>query len=274
MLDNSVILITGATSGIGRELSKRLSTRAKKLVLVATKKEKLEELANELKSKNQNLEVMTEPCDISKVEDIDRMIDSILRRTQVDILINNAGVGSVSMFERSDWDQTLQMINVNVLGLTKLTHKLLPPMIERQRGGIINVASGASFITIPGIAVYNATKQYIHGFTESLIMELSGSGVIVTEVCPGPVASPMTEKLGARRNTYHPLKISADQAAVEIIAGFERRQDIVYPGFLYRWSMYFISFVPSFAVRTVGKAASYLARRRDVPMLKEAMQRQ
>jgi len=274
LFDNGVILITGATSEIGREISKNLSVRAKTLVLVAQKRDKLEELAKELKLKNQNLDIITEPYDVSRIEEIDRIMDSILRRTQhVDILINNAGMGSIALFEKSDWHQDLHMINLNVIGLTKMTHRLLPMMVERKKGGIINVASGASFISIPGAAVYNATKQYIHGFTDSLNMELTGAGVTVTEVCPGPVTSPHISQQNQGETkpaiSYHPLRISPEQAANEIIRGFEKKQDVIYPGFLYRWSMYFASFVPTFAIRFLGKSVSYWARRKESPMLEK-----
>jgi len=265
ILDNAVILITGASSGIGRELAKQLAPRARAIILVAQKKDKLDELANELKMKNQNLEIIVEPCDLSRQEEIDRVLDSVTKRINVDVLINNAGMGNISLFEKSDWQNDLYMINLNVIGLTKITHRLLPMMVERKKGGIINIASGSSFISVPGAAVYNATKAYIHGFNESLVMELAGTDVVVTEVCPGPISFPAMDKMQGQTNQegYHPLKISPSQVACEIIRGFESKQMVVYPGFLYRWSMYLASFIPHFAVRSMGKGVAYWARRNN-----------
>ena len=184
ILDASNILITGATSGLGLEFARQLAPRAKTLILVARDKSKLEEVANELK-RNQKVEVITEECDLSRGEDIERMVNSLLERIHIDVLVNNAGLGDFAFFDKSEWERDLKMMQVNVFGLTFLTYKLIPKMVERKKGGVINIGSAAGIVSIPMAAIYNATKHYINGFSESLALDLAGTGVVVTQVCPG-----------------------------------------------------------------------------------------
>jgi len=254
ILNGANILITGASSGLGVEFAKQLAPRAKSLILVAKSGDKLEDLSNQLKSKNQNLDVVVKPCDLSNVEDVKRMLESLDNRPPVDVLINNAGLGDWAYFDKSEWERDLQMIQVNVIGLTMLTHKLLPKMVARGKGGIINIGSGASVVTIPGASVYNATKHYVDGFSESLLLDLAGTGVVVTQVCPGPVSTgglnmePMTKKGGPSL-----VQISPKQCVCEAIRAFDNKQSKVYPGFIFRWLLWFYSWIPSIVVRTIGK---------------------
>jgi len=262
VLDQGVVMITGASSAMGVELARQLAGRSKSLILVAQKKDKLEELAQELRKKNQNLDVVIQPADISKDEDVERLANAVLKTTNVDVLINNAGVGEFGLFENSDWESINHVIRVNVMGLTHLTHKFLPKMVERKRGGIINIGSGATFLLVPGAAVYSASKQYIHGFTQVLQTELAGTGVIVTEVSHGPVSNPAASKMSQQTSEgFNVFEISPKQAAFEMIRAFDAKKDVVVPGFFYRWSMYGVSFVPQFVCRFVGRTFSFFSRR-------------
>jgi len=236
--------------------------------LVARKEEKMDELAKELKAKNQNLDVLIQRCDISNIQETERMLEYVLQKTSIDVLVNNAGLGDFAFFDKSKWERNHHMIQVNIVGLTFLTHKLVPFMVARGKGGIINVGSGASSITIPCAAVYSGTKHYINGLSESLNVDLVGTGVSVTQVCPGPVS---TEGLGMKHLTSSEgasiVRITPKQCAYESIRAFDSGQSKVYPGFLFRWAMFFYSFVPTFMSRLACKVASYGFRAEERRML-------
>lgn len=178
-------LITGASSGIGSELARVHASRGGDLVLVARRRERLEELARQL---TQQFGVRSEviAADLalaSAPNEIEREIGA--RSLRIDFLINNAGFGGHGLFHQRAWEKDRDMILVNVLALTALTRLLLPGMIERGHGRIMNVASTAAFLPGPLQAVYYATKAYVASFSEALANELTGTGVSVTALCPG-----------------------------------------------------------------------------------------
>jgi len=258
-------MITGASAGLGAEFARELASRAKGLILVARNKDKLEEMARELKGKNSKLEIMTEPCDFTKTDDIDRMVHSVLQKNPVvDVLINNAGIGDFEFFDKTEWENTERMIQVNCIALAYLTHRLVPPMVQRGKGGIINVGSVASMVTIPTAVVYNATKHFVDGFTETLALDLAGTGVVVTQVNPGPVATEGIGSKGAMALTSskgpYIVKVSAKQCAQETIKAFESKKIQVVPGFILRWMLWLYSFVPTWVTRTFSYWTSLAVR--------------
>lgn len=263
LIDGGNVLITGASDGLGKELAKQLARRAKTLVLLAKNRDKLEEVHRDLKSRNEKLEVIVEPCDLSNLQDVDRVINSILSKVQIDVLINNAGVGDFSLFDCSRWENDMQILQVNVIGLTFLTHKLLPPMVKRMKGGIMNISSGVVDITIPCAAVYNGSKHYVNGFCETLNMDLTGTNVHVTQVLPGPVSTDIGKQQLGSLSVAGFIAISPEQCAKEAIKGFDNRATKVYPGFMYRWAMYLYSFIPNLVVVSFGKAAAWSLRREE-----------
>ena len=187
-LDGCNVLITGASAGIGREFARQLAFSANSLVLAARRKERLEQLRAELQNCNSQLAVHLRIVDLSEKVQIDQMIEWLdQNKISIDLLINNAGVGDIGDFATSDPERDDQMLLVNMVALTRLTKKLLPQMIERKRGAVLNVGSSAGFLPIPEFAVYAATKAYVTSFSEALRAELRGSGVSVTTLCPGPV---------------------------------------------------------------------------------------
>ena len=177
-LDGCNALITGASAGIGREFARRLAFSANSLVLVARRKERLEQLLAELHSRNSQLAVHLRVVDLSETVQIDQMIEWLdQNKISIDLLINNAGLGDIGDFATSAPERDDQMLLVNIVALTRLTKKLLPQMIERKRGAVLNVGSCAGFLPIPEFAVYAATKAYVTSFSEALRAELRGSGV-------------------------------------------------------------------------------------------------
>jgi hypothetical protein len=127
-------------------------------------------------------------ADIAKQDQLTALVQWLREQDiNVDFLINNAGLGDHGLFENSEWSRVQAMLDVNIAALTRLTHLLLPGMRSSGRGAILNVSSVAAFVPIPQSAVYAATKAYVSSFTEALRIELKGSGITVTALCPGPV---------------------------------------------------------------------------------------
>jgi len=175
-------LVTGASSGIGLELAKLLATDGHDLVLVARSTAKLDALAAEIGPGR----VRVISADLSEAGAAATIHAAV---AEVDVLVNNAGVGDFGAFAEADLSKTLAMIQLNVTSLTQLTHRYLPGMLARGHGRILNVASAAAFQPGPLMAVYYATKAYVLSFSEAVAEEVRGSGVTVTALCPGPTAS-------------------------------------------------------------------------------------
>ncbi|WP_131736198.1 SDR family NAD(P)-dependent oxidoreductase [Actinomadura roseirufa] len=176
-------LVTGASSGIGESFARLLAGRGADLVIVARRAGRLDGLARELVERYRvAVEVLaadlTDPVQRGEVE-------RRLRADPVELLVNNAGHGAFGAFAELPLDDHLAEIELNVGALVRLTHAAVPGMVERGRGGVLNVASMAGFAPSPGSATYGATKAYVISFSESLHSEVAGTGVHVTALCPG-----------------------------------------------------------------------------------------
>lgn len=182
-------LITGASSGIGFELASVFARNNHNLILVARSKEKLESLRSEIEK---NYQVVAEviPLDLSLPNSAEELFNLTQKKNlKVEILLNNAGFGDHGLFLNADSKKIEEMINLNILTLTKLTKLFLPQMVENKYGKIMNVASTAAFQPGPLMSVYYATKSYVLSFSEALYEELKETGVSVTALCPGPTES-------------------------------------------------------------------------------------
>lgn len=185
MKNNQTVLITGATSGIGFELSHLFAKDGYSLVLVARNKERLENMANNFRN-NYGVRTLAISQDLSLPSSPEEIFDQLQKNSvQIDILVNNAGFNEYGPFSETVLNKELEMIYVNIISLTCLTKLLLPAMIEHKYGQILNVGSTGSFA--PGVfnAVYCATKAYVLSFSEAIAEELKGTGVTVTALCPG-----------------------------------------------------------------------------------------
>src|SRR5512137_1041621 len=192
------VLVTGASSGIGLELARCFAADGCRLVLVARKGNVLEALATDLR-KAHKIQAQVITTDLAHPDAPARLLAHLQAAgLKVDVLVNNAGFGAQGRFAELPLQRQLEMLQVNITSLTHLTRLLLPGMIERHRGGILNVASTAAFQPGPGMAVYYATKAYVLSFTEALAEELAGTGVTVTALCPGPTQTNFAEAAGAR----------------------------------------------------------------------------
>jgi short-subunit dehydrogenase len=183
-----VALVTGASAGIGAALAREAANDGHDLVLVARRREPMEALAAELKSTGAEITVI--PADLGKPGAGAALMKTVEERGLViDTLINNAGFGDTGRFDQEDPERILSMLQVNVVALTELTRLVLPQMVARKRGKVMLLASTASFLPGPGMAVYYATKSYVLSFGRAIGYELRGTGVTVTTLCPGPTTS-------------------------------------------------------------------------------------
>ncbi|MBQ7636395.1 MAG: SDR family oxidoreductase [Lachnospiraceae bacterium] len=187
-MKKDTVLITGASSGIGREMARIVSKEAHKLILVGRNIERLDELKKELIEKTEKLEVITEVTDLSLHVNCEELHG---RYPDVDLLINNAGFGDFGDFDKTALEKDIQMIETNVVALHILTKLYLKDMIEKDSGHILNVASIAGFMPGPLMATYYATKAYVVRISEAIRQELRKrrSKVGISILCPGPVAT-------------------------------------------------------------------------------------
>jgi uncharacterized protein len=232
-LDNCSAVITGASAGIGRELARQLASRARLLVLVARRRDRLEELRTELTAKNPALGVEIRETDLSNLEQTTQLAAS-LTNEPIDLLINNAGVGDHGSFATADPIHVNEQVQVNVLALTALTRALLPRMIAQKRGAILNVSSSAGFLPITGMAVYAATKAYVTSFSEAIRAETRGCGISITALCPGPVDTEFAQVADreSRRKKSGPglIHVAVGKVAQAGLSAIERDKAVVIPG--------------------------------------------
>ena len=181
----SVTIITGASAGLGVEFAKQLAAQHVSLMLVARRGDRLEALAKELQAKHK-IEVFTEALDLSAPGAVPKLMTAIAKRNlTIDGLINNAGFGLKGEFAQQDISRLLQMINLNCTALVELTHAVLPGMVARKSGAILNVASTAAFQAGPLMAIYYASKAFVLSFSEALHDDMKPHGIHVSCLCPG-----------------------------------------------------------------------------------------
>ena len=245
-------LVTGASSGIGADLARVLAARGHDLILVARRRDRLEGLAQELTGRHAiGIDVETE--DLAAPGAGRRLAERVLAAGhRIDVLVNNAGFGLAGAFHQSDPSELSGMIAVNVAAPTELARALLPGMLERGRGGILNIASTAAFQPGPLMAVYYATKAYVLSWSEALWEECRGTGVTVTALCPGPVATEFAERAamtGTRLvSTKLMPRISSARVAELGVDGFLRGKRVVVPGLTYG----FIALTSGLVPRALG----------------------
>ena len=230
-------LVTGASSGIGAAIAGELASRGYALALVARREERLRTLATELNEAH-GVDVAVIAADLSEESGRDRLAEGLRGGSRVvDVLVNNAGYGSRGDFVTNPRERMVGMVKINIEAVVDLSARILPGMVERGRGTILNVASMAAFQPMPGAAVYSASKSFVLSFSESIRTELRGSGVTVTAVCPGPVKTEFTDAAGmggVEEETPDAFWMSAEQIAAAAVDGADRDKRVVVPGTLNR----------------------------------------
>lgn len=229
------VLITGASSGIGRDLAKVLSNKYDEMVLVGRDKERLESLKQELN--NTNIKIVS--TDISNKDNCIKLYNE---NKNVDLLINNAGFGDCGIFDKTDLNKDLDMINTNIVGLHILTKLYLSDMKKKNSGHILNVASIAGFMSGPLMATYYATKNYVVRLSEAIRVELKKekSKVKISILCPGPVNT----KFNKRANVKFNLKESNSMIIAKYAVSHLNKFYIV-PGFGVKFTRIISHILPS-----------------------------
>jgi short-subunit dehydrogenase len=225
-------LITGASAGIGEEFARQLSARGYDLILVARRKDRLEQLAEQVPTKAHVIE-----CDLgSEVAKLPGKVEKL--GVDVGLLVNNAGFGLRGRFLELDPEREAEMVRVNCEAVVILTHALLPGMVERGRGGVITVASTAGMQPLPYETTYGASKAFAISFMEALSMELKGTGVKTLVVNPGPVKTEWQSVAGYDENTrIMPGMITADRCVSDSLRAYDRGKRSIIPGRLFPWMM-------------------------------------
>ena len=244
------VLITGASSGIGLELAKLFAEDGNNLVIVARREELLNKIADELKSEyGINVEVI--PKDLT-LEKSTLEIYEQLKDKDIDVIVNNAGFGAVGPFSELDYKRQIDMVNLNITALTSLTRLFIPNMIEKNRGGILNVGSLAGFQPGPYASIYYATKAFVLSFTEGLKEELKNSDLKISCLAPGPTNTEFGEVSGLDKSFLFKFgTMGAREVARQGYSGFLNGETVVIPGFSNRLLPLLVRISPRFLVRRI-----------------------
>ncbi len=237
-------LITGASSGIGREMALYLASMDYELILVGRDKKKLEELQNSLNVSSQV--IVADLSDITKVKEVYVMT----KNDNIDILINNAGFGMFGKFYETDINRELEMINTNVLAVHLLTKLYLRDMQKRNSGYILNVASSAAFGPGPLMATYYATKAYVNNLTEAINEELrrNNSNVFVCSLCPGPVDTNFNNVAGVK---FSVKPLTSQEVAKYAIDKMFKKKVVIVPSFGMKMALFFRRFASRKLMRKI-----------------------
>ncbi|MBI4185705.1 SDR family oxidoreductase [Candidatus Berkelbacteria bacterium] len=246
MKTHQVILITGASSGIGLALARLAAADGCDLVLIARRHERLKALKGQLE-RSHDVSVSLIVADLTDPDTPSTIVKELnARQLDVEVLINNAGVGVVGSFATTDWEKEAAMIDVNIRALTHLTKLLVPGMIERHSGRILNLSSMAAFVPGPGMAVYYASKAFVQSFSEALAEELRGTGVTVTTLNPGPTETEFALSAGGERAGLFRRRLPT--AAVVAAYGYRALmagRRIAVPGLDLQFGRFLARFLPS-----------------------------
>ncbi|SDI78469.1 hypothetical protein SAMN05216588_12486 [Pseudomonas flavescens] len=253
-------LVTGASSGIGLALAEALARRGRNLILVARQRDALESIAVEL-TQRFSVEVLFRVCDLGEPLQLSGLLHELEQNGLViELLVNNAGLGSAGAFVAQDWRREQKLLEVNVLALARLCHAIGTVMAGRGSGQILNVASVVAFQPGPWMSNYYASKAYVLHFSEGLREELRAYGVKVSVLCPGPTRSAFfrNAQLDASGLENGKLMLNAEEVALIAVRGLERNHAIIIPG----WRNRLLSLAPRFFPRLlVRRFAARLNRR-------------
>jgi hypothetical protein len=237
-----VALITGASSGIGETFARKLAARGYDLILVARREDRLRRIAGELAG----AEALA--ADLATLDGIEKVENAIASAASLELLVNNAGFGTLGRFWAAALAGQERMLDVHIRATMRLTHRALRGMVERGRGAVINVSSVAAFGQSVGNVSYCASKAWINSFTEGLALELrdAGSAVRVQALCPGFTVTGFHEALGVDRNLIPKwMWMAADTVVESSLRGLDRGKVIVVPGLGYKAAVALMRHAPS-----------------------------
>ncbi len=229
-------LVTGASAGIGEVFARMLAERGTNLVLVARSEDKLHALAAELAAQH-HIQADVIAADLSRTDAPREIYAQVQQRgLEIDMLINNAGFGTYGHFHELSLERQRDEVLVNVLALVELTHLVLPAMLSRGDGAVINVASTAAFQPVPHMAIYSATKAFVLSFSEALWAEYRSRGVRVLALCPGATETSFFDVVGSREPAIGSISTPEDVVLAGLHA-LERGKSFIIPG----WQNYLVA---------------------------------
>ena len=254
MNTQQTVLITGASSGIGMELAREFAKHGHSVVLVARGVDKLEELARELRSKS-NVRAEVIGADLTEPSAPEKIVASLSERNlTIDVLVNNAGFGERGAFAQIDLQRQLDMIQVNITAVAHLTRLLLPGMIQRNVGGILNVASTAAFQGGPNMTMYYATKAFVLSFTEAIHEEVAGTNLHVTCLCPGPTHTGFVAAANMEGVNLFKMGAETAEAVAKVgYAAFAKNKAIAISGFKNKLTAFSTRLAPRAVARKIAK---------------------
>ena len=242
-----VTLITGASAGLGAEFARQCAKRGEPLALAARRRDRMEALAREIGG-----EIHIFAADLAKAGAAASLIAEIeAEGLSVGTLINNAGFGLAGKFMDRPLAKLSEIVDLNVRTLTELCHLVLPAMLARGEGAILNVASTAAFQPGPNMAVYYASKAYVLSFTEALHHELKGSAIKVSALCPGPTHSEFSDVADSHSPALERMKMPAAPVVAAGLDGLDRNKAVVIPGFKNKVGAQASRFLPRSTMRNI-----------------------
>jgi short-subunit dehydrogenase len=232
-------VVTGASGGLGGEFARQLAAGGYNLVLTGRRGDRLQTLAAELRQ-IYSIQVEVLLADLAKIEELRRLEEELLKRDRVDLLINNAGFGLVGHFWQLDLESQANMLQVHDLASMRLTHAVLPGMVARRTGGVVQVSSMAAFLRRRNSVMYSATKSFLVAFSQALSDDLKGTSVRIQVLCPGFIVTefhnPDEMKSFDRGRIPRLLRLRARDVVRESLTAIQRGSGVVIPGFWYRLS--------------------------------------
>ena len=259
-IKGKVVIITGASSGIGAAAALEFGRQGAKVVLAARRTDKLQELVNEIHAMQNDAEAFVLQTDISKLDDIQRLVAQTVERFgRVDVLVNNAGFGRLKWLESLDPLEDIQaQFDVNVLGVIQTTRQVLPIMIKQRSGSIINICSIAGLVGTPTYTIYSATKHAVHGFSEALRREVKPWGIDVSLIYPGGVrGTEFPDHAGIQRKTNAStpkfMVLTAEQVGKAVVSLVHRPRRMWVLPWMWRFTIFLNRFLPGLVDRTTIK---------------------
>lgn len=255
-IKGKVVIVTGASSGIGEAAAREFGRGAAKVVLAARRVDKLQSLAQEINGMGAGAETFVVQADLSKLEEIQSLVTQTLEKFgRIDILVNNAGFGRLDWLENLDPIKDIQaQIDVNVMGVIQTTRQVLPLMMKQRSGSIINICSMAGLVGTPTYTIYAASKHAVHGFSEALRREVKPWGIDVSVIYPGGVVTEFTQHAGIKRKTNAAtpkfMLLTAEEVGRAIVKLARRPRRMWIMPWLWSVTVFMNKFIPAFVDHT------------------------
>jgi short-subunit dehydrogenase len=256
-IKGKVVIVTGASSGIGEATAREFGREGAKVVLAARRVDRLQSLAGEIEA--MDTEAFVVQADLSKLEDIQKLVEQTLEKFgRIDVLVNNAGFGRLDWLENLDPVKDIQaQIDVNVMGVIQTTRQVLPVMIKQRSGSIVNMCSMAGLVGTPTYTIYAASKHAVHGFSEALRREVKPWGIDVSLVYPGGVVTEFGQHAGIKRKTKATtpkfMLLTAEQVGRAVVKLVRRPRRMWIIPWLWSVTAFMNKFIPGFVDYTTIK---------------------